>query len=258
MSESGRPTTSRSKISAAVLPQSQTLGEEEEVELASLCGLGEMDERREVGLAARRRVAPHRRVVDAGEVCGEVDLLERASVAPRPVDGVRSSSRSRGCVPVAGRSSPKRSRSVCPRGRAAMRSVSPPSTGIRSPNASRPSASDDGRSRNPSTCRSANQPASVGGVGRASSRHRVARPPHRAASSGVASGADRQRRDFVDVVRGRMSASARVDEHDVGAPSGERRAHGSSASTATIGWPCGGRGVIDGPRTSKKRPSKST
>ena len=40
-----------------------------------LGGAGEVHERGEVGLAARRRVAPHRGVVDAREVRGEVDLL---------------------------------------------------------------------------------------------------------------------------------------------------------------------------------------
>src|SRR5262245_11454639 len=59
----------------AVLAQAQPLSEEEEVELAALGRLGQVQERREVGLAARLRVAPHGRVVDAGEVGGEVDLL---------------------------------------------------------------------------------------------------------------------------------------------------------------------------------------
>ena len=78
---------------AAVLAQPQALGEEEEVELAPLGGLGEVHERREVGLAARVGIAPHGRVVHAGEVRGEVDLLH---------DAYR----------FAGRARPKRSRSV--------------------------------------------------------------------------------------------------------------------------------------------------
>ena len=60
---------------AAVLAQTQALGQEEEVELAPLGRAGQVHERREVDLAARRRIAPDRRVVDAGEVGGEVDLL---------------------------------------------------------------------------------------------------------------------------------------------------------------------------------------
>ena len=85
---------------AAVLAQPQALGEEEEVELAPLGGLGEVDERGEVGLAARLRVAPHRGVVDAGEVGGEVELLHDGAHA-----GVRPDE-----------ASPKRSRSVMPGG----------------------------------------------------------------------------------------------------------------------------------------------
>jgi hypothetical protein len=60
---------------AAVLAEPQALGEEQEVEEAALGGAGEVHERGEVGLAPRLRVAPHRGVVDAREVRGEVDLL---------------------------------------------------------------------------------------------------------------------------------------------------------------------------------------
>ena len=58
-----------------VLAEAQALGEEEEVELAALGCLGQMNEGGEVGLTARGRIAPHGRVVDAWEVGGEVDLL---------------------------------------------------------------------------------------------------------------------------------------------------------------------------------------
>ncbi len=59
------------------LAQPQALGEEEEVEPAALGGGGEVAEGLEGDLAAGGRIGPHRGVVDAGEVRGEVDLLER-------------------------------------------------------------------------------------------------------------------------------------------------------------------------------------
>ena len=55
--------------------QSQSFGEEQEVEPGSLGDLREADEGIEFDMAARTRVAPHRGVVDAGEVGGQVDLL---------------------------------------------------------------------------------------------------------------------------------------------------------------------------------------
>ena len=61
---------------AALLAQAQALGEEHEVELAAFGGLGEVDERAELDVTARRGIAPHRGVVDAGEVRGEVNLLD--------------------------------------------------------------------------------------------------------------------------------------------------------------------------------------
>ena len=61
---------------AALLAQPQALGEEEEVELAALGRLREVDERVELDLAARPRVVPHGGVVHAGEVRGEDDLLQ--------------------------------------------------------------------------------------------------------------------------------------------------------------------------------------
>src|SRR3954453_1654142 len=60
---------------AAVLTQPQTFGEEEEVEQTTLRGAGHVHERVELDLAARLRVRPHRGVVDAGEVGGEVNRL---------------------------------------------------------------------------------------------------------------------------------------------------------------------------------------
>jgi hypothetical protein len=60
---------------AALLAQAQPFGEEQEVELGVLGDAGEAGERVELDVAARARVAPHRGVVHAGEVRGEVDLL---------------------------------------------------------------------------------------------------------------------------------------------------------------------------------------
>src|SRR5690606_23449476 len=60
---------------AAVLTQPASFGEEEEVEFAAFGGAGEVQERREVDLALRLGVGPHRGVVDTGEVRGEMNLL---------------------------------------------------------------------------------------------------------------------------------------------------------------------------------------
>ena len=62
----------------ALLAQPQPLGQEQEVELGPLRRLGQVHERAELDVAAGPRVAPHRRVVHAGEVRGQVDLLGRA------------------------------------------------------------------------------------------------------------------------------------------------------------------------------------
>jgi len=58
-----------------LLAQPQSFGQEQEVELASLGGLGELAERVELDMAAGGGVAPHGRVVHAGEVRGQVKLL---------------------------------------------------------------------------------------------------------------------------------------------------------------------------------------
>ena len=75
---------------AALLAQPQPLGEEEEVELAALGGLREVDERVELDLALRPRVAPHGGVVHAGEVRGEDDLLQWLGAHRDSLIGLRS------------------------------------------------------------------------------------------------------------------------------------------------------------------------
>ena len=60
----------------ALLAQAQALGEEQEVELAAFGGLREVHERAELDVTSRRGVAPDGGVVDAGKVCGEVNLLQ--------------------------------------------------------------------------------------------------------------------------------------------------------------------------------------
>jgi hypothetical protein len=62
---------------APLLAEAQALGEEEEVELAALGRLCQVDERLELDLALRLRITPHRGVVHAGEVGGEDHLLGR-------------------------------------------------------------------------------------------------------------------------------------------------------------------------------------
>jgi hypothetical protein len=59
-----------------LLAQPQPFGEEQEVELGPLRGPGQMREGTELDVAAGARVAPDRGVVHAGEVRGEVDLLQ--------------------------------------------------------------------------------------------------------------------------------------------------------------------------------------
>ncbi len=61
---------------SVLLAQAQALREEQEVELAALGGLGEVYERAEVDVAARRRITPHRGVVDAWEVGGQMNLFD--------------------------------------------------------------------------------------------------------------------------------------------------------------------------------------
>jgi hypothetical protein len=62
---------------AVLLAQPQALGEEQEVELGPLRGPRQVRERAELDVAAGSRIAPHGGVVHAGEMRGEMDLLER-------------------------------------------------------------------------------------------------------------------------------------------------------------------------------------
>src|SRR6478672_11080618 len=100
---------------AAVLPQPQALGQEEEVEQATLRGARQTDERVELDLAARLRIGPHRGVVDPGEVRGQVNRL-----AVLAVSGSAPRMRSPNVHPV----SPHRlAISSCERSRSAWRCV---------------------------------------------------------------------------------------------------------------------------------------
>ena len=71
---------------AVLLAQPQSFGEEQEVELASLGGLRELAERVELDMAAGGGVAPYGRVVHAGKVRGQVNLLGHGW-CPRGVAG---------------------------------------------------------------------------------------------------------------------------------------------------------------------------
>ena len=60
---------------AAVLAQSQALGQEEEVEQSPLGGPCQVHERFEIDLTAGARIGPHRGVVHPGKVGGQMYLL---------------------------------------------------------------------------------------------------------------------------------------------------------------------------------------
>ena len=140
---SGRPDHVQVVDLAVLLAQPQPLGEEQEVELGPLRGPGQVREGAELDVAARPRIAPHRGVVHAGKVRGQVDLLEwhgqwlRTQLPSRRRSGWRAG-RARaaraGCRP----------RSRCGTRRAAA---------VRAPGslviASRSSGMAPGRSRNP-------------------------------------------------------------------------------------------------------------
>jgi len=62
---------------AVLFAKPQPFGEEQKVELATLRRLSELRKRTEVDVAAARRIAPHRGVVDAGKMRRQVNLLYR-------------------------------------------------------------------------------------------------------------------------------------------------------------------------------------
>ena len=191
---------------AAVLAEAEALGEEEEVELAPLGDLREVHERREVGLAARGRITPHGRVVHAREVRGEVDLLH---------DAYR----------LAGRSRPKRSRSVAPTGTSVVADQWRDLGGEPLERLDRVGLDEEA--------------VDVGARGARRRARRVAAHDRSLHEDGRGAwerlGLDRRARR-----RRASTASARDGS--------------SRASMKTSGWPCGDRGVIDGPRTLKMRP----
>ena len=149
---------------AALLAQPEAFGEEEEVELAPLGGLREVDERVELDLAARARVVPDGGVVHAGEVRGEDDLLQwfgahGQSLSSWIAGGGVAADRSRAARAVRGTG---RRRSRCGTRRARCSSGTTPST-----MASRSWPITPGRSRNPSmpwVCHSSSRSTSSPGV----------------------------------------------------------------------------------------------
>ena len=257
---------------APVLAQAQALGEEEEVELAPLGGAGEVDERREVGLAARRRVAPHRRVVDAGEVGGEVDLLARRFMTTTCAR--RSGWPAGEAEPVAQRGARRRPlRTVRPRS-SGNDLVDEPVERVGQDVGRQEDAVDgtvaepalDGRRHLGRRCRRDRSGRRSAAARRAPSRlapSAVGSPTATVGQDvhlvGIASGVGRHGCGRARRARRARPGPARRRRPDRRRCRGERRsAPAPSASITTSGWPCGGRGVIDGPRTLKNRPSKST
>ena len=218
-------------------------------------------------MAAGRRVAPDGGVVDAGEVRGEVDLLAghrssplrrrrsgwrggagraaRAGCRPRRPCGTAPRRCSSGtsprviCSQVVGEDAgpqPERRRAP-PRATPATRSAS--SAGVPAN-----TAGVAARTRAPSSSssRSLRSAAAAGGV--VEEHDDVAEHVQRFAATpgGLLLAAD------LAEDRGGVARVARGDEAEVGRlrPT-SRYATSRWPSAATSGWPCGGRGVIDGP-----------
>ena len=224
-------------------------------------------------MAAGRRVAPDGGVVDAGEVRGEVDLLAwacswgsspcssgggvavgGAGQAEQPAQGARlvggaeqAAALQLGHQPAgdrrSGRAAARRaaagSRSARPRCHSASRSARPAGVPVNTVASLRYSA-----------------PASVveprlAGPGRrgSSSSRKTTRSPKHVHRLLLAPGRRLRAADLGDDLRGvrRRPAGSRSRRR----PSGRPARYGTAwwASAATIGCPCGGRGVIDGPRT---------
>ena len=98
---------------AALLTKPESLGEKEEVELGPLGRLGQFHEGRERDVAPGIGITPHRGVVHAGEVGGQMDLPGSVGhrADPHSVRCLRVRA-SRRCVAVGGPGSPRRARSV--------------------------------------------------------------------------------------------------------------------------------------------------
>ena len=228
-------------------------------------------------MAAGRRVAPHGGVVDAGEVRGEVDLLARlghrtscrsgggvavggAGQAEQPAQGVglvarcgtaprRCSSGTRPRV-IASRSCGQRAGPQPEPGQPGrlplLRAGRPARAGVPVKTRASLSVLVPVAARRAAALRSAPRPAVVVeehhevGEARARSRRRGRRRPARR-------GPRRRSRAASAASRGvtKPTSADRGDE--------PVRRRSRCASAATTGWPCGGRGVIDGPLTREVR-----
>src|SRR5262249_22446836 len=261
---------------AAWRAQPTTLGEEEEAELASLGRLGQVHEGGEVGLAAGLRVAPHGGVVDPREVGGEVDLLGRRHGAsavsyrfcgraqpkwPRKVDEEYSRRKTPACCSLGTTSTTNRVRS---RGRTAGRITKPSTAPASNQSAIRAARSAGVPVKSTAALElAASEPARESRRRRSSRASEVvgARSTSIVASAATASGS-RPAASVAPRISPWRAVAAATSASWMKARSARSAATPSApgvvTSTAMGGWAWGDRGVIDGPRTRKKRPSKST
>ena len=256
---------------APLLAQPQPLGEEEEVELAPLGGLGEVDERVELDLALGRRVAPHARVVHAGEVGAEDDLLARrrcvhASRAPGvAADGAgqaeplaqraRLVGRAEGAAPL------QRRHDVVDDGVEVVAGHRRPQ-----PEAVEPEVAPgqqlvgqlvgraDERSRRRSGARTRRgrraRPRRAAASAWVSARNTTRSANSRSGGPSRPTAASAPRTSAIQ--RGTSAVSAGVTNTTSADVAANSNGIGWWASAATIGWPCGGRGTIDGPFTREE------
>ncbi len=227
-------------------------------------------------MAAGRRVAPDGGVVDAGEVRGEVDLLARhgivllrrrrsgwrggagraARAGCRPRRPVRKAPRrcSSGtrprviCVQVVRGASPGRSRSP-------LRPAACHSSARSASSAGR--ADEDPRVADVARARAARRAAPCGPRPRRRTRRGTPRRRRARARSRRRGPRRPARRGPSPRIAAASAASRGVTNPRSADRPTSRNATSRCASAATTGWPCGGRGVIDGPRTEKCAPSKS-